>query len=64
MVLTGSEALPGREDKAPRLQRRGPSPKVAPRQSRLPQAIAPMEGTLHRGQSAQARHLQAGQRGW
>jgi transposase InsO family protein len=51
-VPTGSEVLPGPEDTAPRLQRRGPSPKVAPRQSRPPQAIAPMGGTLRRGQSA------------
>jgi transposase InsO family protein len=62
-VPTSSEALPGPEDTAPRLQRRGPSPKAAPRQPRPPQAIAPMGGTLHRCQSAQARHLQDGQRG-
>jgi hypothetical protein len=60
-VPTGSEALPGLEDTALRLQRRGPSPKAAPRQSRPPQAITPMGGTLRRCQSAQARHLQAGQ---
>jgi hypothetical protein len=46
-----------------RLRRGRPSrPKAAPRQPRPPQAIAPMGGTLHRCQSAQARHLQAGQR--
>jgi hypothetical protein len=53
----------GQEDTALRLQRRGPSPKAAPRQSRPPQAIAPMGGTLRRRQSAQAWHLQAGERG-
>jgi hypothetical protein len=46
-----------------RLRRGRPSrPKAAPRQPRPPQAIAPMGGTLRRCQSAQARHLQAGQR--
>jgi transposase InsO family protein len=34
-----------------------------PRQPRPPQAIAPMGGTLRRGKGAQARHVQAGQRG-
>jgi transposase InsO family protein len=52
------------EDTALRLQQRGPRPKATPRRSRPPQAIAPVRGTLHRGQGAQARHLQAGQRGW
>jgi transposase InsO family protein len=32
------------EGTAPRLQRRGPSPKAAPRQSRLPQAVTPWKG--------------------
>jgi hypothetical protein len=46
-IPAGSEAVPGPEDTALRFRRRGPSPKAAPRQSRLPQAIAPMGGTLH-----------------
>jgi hypothetical protein len=62
-VRTGSEVLPGPQDMAQRLQRRGPSPKTVPRQSRPPQTIAPMGGTLCHCQSAQARHLQAGQQG-
>jgi hypothetical protein len=49
---------------ATRLQRRGPRPKATPRQSRPPQAVAPMGRTLRRGEGAQARHVQAGQRGW
>jgi hypothetical protein len=36
--------LPGPDDTAPRLQRREPCLKVAPRQSRPPQAITPREG--------------------
>jgi hypothetical protein len=51
------------EDTAPRLQQRGPRPKATPRRSRPPQAIAPVRGTLHHGQGAQAWHLQAVQRG-
>jgi hypothetical protein len=43
-IPAGSEALPSPEDLASRLQRRGPSPKAAPRQPRPPQAIAPWEG--------------------
>jgi hypothetical protein len=62
-ISAGSKAIPGPEHTAPRLQRRGPSPKIAPRQSRPPQAVTPMGGTLHCCQSAQAQHLQAGQRG-
>jgi hypothetical protein len=46
-----------------RLQRGGPGPKATPRQSRPPQAVAPVGGTLHRGEGAQARYVQAGQRG-
>jgi hypothetical protein len=57
-----AEVLPGPEDTAPGLKRRGPSPKAAPRQPRPPQAVAPMGGTLRHCQSAQARHQQAGQR--
>jgi transposase InsO family protein len=51
------------EDTAPRLQRRGPSPKAVPRQPRPPQAIAPMGGTLRCGEGTQAWQVQAGQRG-
>jgi hypothetical protein len=58
-----SPTVPSPKGTAPRLQRRGPSPKAVPRQSRPPQAIAPMGGTLRRRQSSQTRHLQAGQRG-
>jgi hypothetical protein len=55
--------LPSPEGAAPRLQRRGPGPEAAPRQSRPPQAVTPMGGTLRRSESALARHVQAGQRG-
>jgi hypothetical protein len=35
-----------------------------PGQSRPPQAVTPMGGTLHRGEGAQAWHIQDGQRRW
>jgi hypothetical protein len=41
----------------------GLGPKAAPRQSRPPQAVTPMGGTLRHGESAQTRHIQAGQQG-
>jgi hypothetical protein len=54
--------VPSPENTALILRQRGSSLKTAPRQSRPPQAIAPMGGTLRRCQSAQAWHLQAGER--
>jgi hypothetical protein len=62
-IPAGTEALPSPEGTTPRLQQMGPGPKAAPRQSRPPQAVTPMGGTLRRGESAQARHIQADQRG-
>jgi hypothetical protein len=62
-ISTIPQALPGTENTPVGLQRRGFGPKAAPRQPRTPQAIASVEGTLRRGESAQARHVLAGQRG-
>jgi hypothetical protein len=45
------------------LQRRGFRPKATPRQPRTPQAITSMGRTLRRSEGAQARHVQASQRG-
>jgi hypothetical protein len=54
---------PSPEGAAMKLQRGGPRPKATPRQSRPPHAVAPVGGTLRRGEGAQARHVQAGQLG-
>jgi hypothetical protein len=62
-ILVGPKALPSPEGAAPRLQRRGLGPNATTRQSGAPQAVTPMGGTLRRGESAQALHLQAGQLG-
>jgi hypothetical protein len=45
------------------LQRGGFGPKATPRQPRTPQAITSVGGTLCRGEGAQARHIQASERG-
>jgi hypothetical protein len=62
-ISTVPQALPSTEDTPAGLQRRGFGPKATPRQPRTPQAITFVGGTLRRGESAQARHVQVGQRG-
>jgi hypothetical protein len=46
------KALPSSKGAVTGLQRRGLGPKVTPRQSRPPQVITPMGGTLRRGEGA------------
>jgi hypothetical protein len=62
-ISTVSQVLPSTKDTPAGLQRRGFGPKAPPRQPRTPQAITSMGGTLRRSESAQAQHVQAGQRG-